>query len=276
MGFMLPLLILIIIVNFSASLVPSFQIYGKEDLAKHEQRTLNYIKEHNLISYWAHPEASDHHEFTYLNQNFRVQTEPYPHLLKNTYGYNGFGGVYQDRTTLTDPGSEWDQILIRELNNKTITPVWCFGEMLYHHEGQAGKKLGDVETVVWANEKTSDAILDSIRKGYFYARVNHGNQKLILQEWQARWNPNGTDVSLFATSNTGPEPVRILLISNGTVIKDILTNTPIALEFNHEHSYPKAYYRAVITGQHPLKLVTNPIFSTMPNHKESPIKRLTD
>jgi len=263
LGIILPLLILTVGVNVAASLVPSFRIYGEDKQCRQEQRTVDFLKKHGVLHYWAHPEAGDDHNFQYLGIHFKAHTEPYPELLAKTDGYTGFGGVYEDKNTLTDAGSGWDAVLREYASGTRTSPVWCFGEMLYHYEGQAGKKLGNVETMVWAGQKTETALLQSIGKGDFYARYNGEGQSLTLDEWRVeRKESNSVDVVLSVSSRVPGEQIQVQLIRNGEVVLEKSGATPLAMTFplTVGPGPGMSYYRAVVHGRYPLKLVTNPIF----------------
>lgn len=261
-GLIFPSLVLMLTVNILASFVPSLQIYGRNEDHRHESRTLRYIEKNDLVSYWAHPEAFDDQDFS--RYRFHIRTDPYPNLLMATSGYSGFGGVYEDKNTLIDPGAEWDGLLMDYINGKRAKPVWSFGEMLYHYEGQAGKKLGNIETVVWAKEKTADALLASIRNGKFYSRQNSSGQSLMLDKWMIRSTGNGgREVFAAITSRVPGEGVNIQLICNGQVIKkvaDATTPVELSLPVVPANDSSNLYYRLMVAGKTPLRLVSNPLF----------------
>ena len=265
LSIVLPLAVLVLATNGAASFMPSFDIYGEDNIARHEQRTIDFLRENGVAHYWAHPEAKDEQDFTCLNVPFKVRTAPYPEMLVKTGGYTGFGGVYEDINTLTDTNSLWDTVLAEYAAGRRKVPVWCFGEMLYHYEGQAGKKFGNVETMVSAAEKTAPALLRSLRDGRFYARNNSENQSLTLEEWKVQAAEQGfLDVSLSVASRAPGEKVRVLLIRNGQLAKDVDGVTPLRLDLHDSAPAGSgiSYYRAVVTGAYPLKLVTNPLFVT--------------
>lgn len=274
LGIILPLLVIIIAVNIAASLVPLFRIYGQDNSGRCEQRAIDFLKQHNLVHYWAHPEAADDHQFSdvpihklkyvpfkTLKIPFKAHTDPYPELLSLTKGYTGFGGVYEAENTLINPGSMWDEVLKQYVNGRRDAPVWCFGEMLYHYEGQAGKKLGNVETIVWAPEKSAEALLEALRKGRFYARENSDGRSLVLEEWKVK-QAFPAEIILRVSSRIPGEEIRIQLIRNGQLIKEISGKTPVEFKFADD-TRPRSgtvYYRVVVFGHDPLKLVTNPVF----------------
>jgi len=274
LGIILPLLVICAVVNIVVSLGQSFHIYGKDEPGRYEQHTIDFLDKHNLVHYWAHPEAADDHQFSdvpihklkyvpfkTLKIPFKAHTDPYPELLSLTKGYTGFGGVYEDENTLINPGSMWDEVLKQYVNGRRDAPVWCFGEMLYHYEGQAGKKLRNVETIVWAAEKSAEALLESLRKGHFYARENSDGQSLVLEEWKVK-QAFPAEIVFRVSSRIPSEEIRIQLVRNGELIKEISGKTPVEFEFADDtlSRSATAYYRVVVLGRGPLKLVTNPVF----------------
>lgn len=263
-GVILPLGVLMLVVNGLASLVPAFQIYGEDAGLSHEKRSLEYLKKNDIVSYWAHPEAFDDQDFSRFR--FKIRTDPYPGILAMTRGYTGFGGVYSDVNTLIEPGMEWDNVLNQFLSGLREAPAWCFGEMLYHYEGQAGKKLNDVETVIWAREKTAEALLKSMRAGRFYARENFNGQSLVLDRWQITGSSDGkrTVTALVSSRNAGVK-VTLTLIRNGLVVKELKdATTPVELSVPVDEQAPssKFYYRLLVSGPRPLRLAANPIFTS--------------
>ena len=264
-GLIFPSLVLMIIVNMMASFVHSLQIYERNEDYLHEKKTLKYMQKNNLICYWAHPEAFDDQDFSRFR--FHIHTDPYPGILAATSGYSGFGGVYEDKNTLINPGAEWDGLLMDYIAGKRDNPVWTFGEMLYHYEGQAGKKLGNIETVIWAKEKTADALLKSIRSGRFYARQNSSNQSLMLNKWMIRPSQQGgKEVFAAVTSRVPGEKISAQLICNGQVIKkitDVITPLDLSFPVVQTNDNSISYYRLMVTGKVPVRLVSNPLFTSL-------------
>ncbi len=268
-GMILPVLTIMVVFNICAGLVSSFDIYGAKDVKAYGQSMIDFLNSHNLPHYWAHPEAFDDSQFEYsfcgFKTSFRAHTDPHPEILDITSGYTGFGGVYEDRNALIEAGAGWDRLLNEYLAGMRSEPVWAFGEMLYHYEGQAGKKLGNVQTVVWSDGKQSASILESIRKGRFYARRNYEDQALSLDRFELISRSNGAPevVAIAVSSRIAGEPIRIQVISNGKVIRDISEETPAEVEIKDDAEpsfYGPRYYRVIVRGRSSLKLVSNPVF----------------
>ncbi|NCC49598.1 MAG: hypothetical protein EOM20_00135 [Spartobacteria bacterium] len=262
----LPIALVCFAADWWARQQPDFQIYGEEHAPTHEQAMIDYFNRHNIVHYWAHPEAVDHHEFDYHGIRFQADTAPYPGVLLTTSGYTAFGGVYEGKNNLTDPGSLWDKALEQYLDGSRPAPAWCYGEMLYHYEGQAKtKKLGNVETVILAETRTPDALLEGLRTGQCYARRNTDANYLVLDDWKLEQttseNADAEVTATLALSSKQPDTrATIQLIRNGEVIATDERDLPTTFS----HTAPlegKACYRAVVTAGHPLKLATNPLFT---------------
>lgn len=267
----LPLGLVMVAVDFAAGRMTVFDIYSPDDPGKFEQRVLDYLNSKQLPCFWAHPEAYDHAEYSVLGARFSIDTRPHPDILLATRGYTGFAGLNEGENKLVEPGSAWDQALGQYIVGARDRPVWCFGEMLYHYEGQAGKKLANVENMVWAPEKTAQALLDSVSAGRFYARINRGSQSLVLDRWDVNGIGSGRtielatntfDIALGVSSKAPGEVLDIVLIRNGEIVKRTKMKAPFDLRF--EDSLPSglsnAYYRALVCGTYPLRLASNPIF----------------
>lgn len=273
-GLVMPVLVLIVATEIFGRLCPQFDIYGASGAPKAEQRAIDYLQSHNIVHYWAHPEASDNQKFDgmpipdiswlpvkKIGIGFSIKTEPYQELLRTTDRYSGFGGVYEDNITVLDPGNAWDEVLNRYVAGHRDAPVWCFGEMLYHYEGQAGKKMGNVETVIWAEDKTQESLCASLRLGRFYARHNWRGRKIELAGWSVETGTDAVSVSLTIESAGRSEDVEISLVRGGVLIDRKSGSTPFDYRFSDSlPSRPMQYYRVVVRGAGALKIVSNPLF----------------
>ncbi len=259
----LPSALFMVVLNVAAARQPAFDLYGPDRPDRHEQKTIDALNRLGIPHFWAHPEAFDRHSFSLLGVPFKVETDPYPDLLEDTVGYTGFAGVNEGRNKLIEPGKGWDRLLNAYRTGQRDAPVWCFGEMLYHYEGQARtKKLGNVETVIWAREKSSAALLESIRQGRFYARRNFEGQKLNLDVWGVQFG-TPTVVELAVSSATPGVEVELTLIRNGVPIRNSSHKTPFTLAYEASSDLDQeeaAYYRVLIEGPHPLRIASNPLF----------------
>ncbi len=269
---LLPLLLAAWGLDRLAARLPAVQLYGEDPSLANTHRLLDQLVESGHFAYWAHPASADQHDFRVGPVAFKADTRPYPEALLRTTNYHAFGGLYEGDHNLIEPGQVWDQVLESYLDGRRSRPAWCLGEMLYHHEGQAKtKSLRNVETMVWAEEKTSPAILRALHEGRFYARRNRATQRLDLLRWSAAGGASGQTVtnagpvvqlSLEAASTEPGEEVEILLVRNGEVFSRTTKTTPFSLQV--EDTPPagmeRLSYRVLLKGRHPLEAASNPVF----------------
>lgn len=262
-GMVMPVAVVILVLNVVASFVPRFNIYGAAGTMEYAQKVIDYLGENNLIHYWGSPEAADNHDISYMRLKFNAHTEPYPEVVKETSGYTGIAGMYEARNTLIKPGGIWDEVLNEHLAGKRDQPVWCFGEMLYHYEGHAGKKLNNVETMVWAEEKTQDAILSALRQGRFYVRKNIDGKSLELDKFDVfRMGDKHVKIDCNILATEPDEKIKVDLIRNGVVIKTVEAVAPVEFSVDDDISENKfgVYYRVMVTWKNVVRLTTNPVF----------------
>lgn len=272
-----PLLLVALALNTMLSFFPKLDIYSPEDTATFEQKVLDAVKEAGWLQFWAHPEASDHHEFRIRGRGFSIDTRPYPEVLSQTHGYTGFAGVNEGANCLVEAGNVWDRLLQDYIGGLRKDPIWCFGEMLYHYEGQAKTKyLGNVETMIRASEKTPAALLAALKNGDFYARRNADGQKLNIDRWEIKTEAEQNTILITVSSETPGASVEIILIRNGSIIDRRHITTPSEVTFTDAYSGNPAYYRALVEGQTPLRAVTNPIFIVPRTEAETGVPSVRD
>ena len=275
----LPALLLMVSVDVLAGRYASGKIYGLDAEHLAEKGMIDYLSREGIVHYWAHPEATDEHEFIFPRDlvegidagiGFRADTREYAEVLLATDGYTGFGGVYEGKNTLYEPGAAWDKALWSFCEGGRESAPWCFGEMLYHYEGQAaskgkhGKKMGNVETMVWAEEPSREALLSSMRAGDFYSRRNDGERSLSLDRWHLSATSGVCVVDMGITSRGGQEVVELELIRNWVVVMRMVRETPVQEEFKwvgkEVAETAKSYFRLIVRGSRPVVVVSNPLF----------------
>jgi hypothetical protein len=253
------------------------------------QDVIDYARHQGGLVYWSAPEAFDYRSVSVGPVAVSLSTDPHPSVIEETSGHTGFGGVYAEDVTLVDAGGAWDASLISYCRGERSTPPWVIGEAAFHYTGQAGKRLSDVLTVVWAKEATRAGIFNALAEGRSYALRQDRPESLRLQEFtlgfsraeRSAWpgetlalNGAGTEagdtgnaldfdlvVEMYAEPN-GPMPVRVEIIRQGEIYQTWEETTPFRRQVRTAlmPGEDLVYYRIMAKGPAPLQVVSNPIF----------------
>jgi hypothetical protein len=179
---------------------------------------------------------------------------------------------------MTDVGGLWDAVLGEYLRGRRSSPIWGVGEAAYHGGGHAGKQLFDVETILWATERTPAALLDAMAKGRMYTLLRSKEYGLILNEFTLFSEATGEPamsgqtlrapalssilVRLAVSSSDGrSRQTPVLVIRSGRLMKTGTETVPftVTLQDAAPAAGEMAYYRLMIgTGDH--RIVSNPVF----------------
>ncbi len=260
---------------------PQFSPYESELGHRPYQAVIDTVTKLNGLAVWSLTEAKDYseHSITPLGM-VTIKTDPHPEMLLQTNNYTGFGGVYQDTRTATDPGGIWDQALQQYLTGNRKNPPFTYGEIAFHTQGQAGIELDQVLTGVWVQERSTAGVIEALRTGHAYAvgqyRNPHGlrlqtfsvqcgdatlptksGETLILQK---ACTPS-VKISGFSTEH-GDHSVSIRIIRTGQVVATYNQDTPFEIQFTDTQALleKSMYYRIDIQGYG--ELISNPIFLT--------------
>ena len=245
---------------------------------KPHQDVIDFVAARRGLTVWSLPEARDHQVVTVKGLRATLRTEPYPADLLRTDRFTAFAGLYEDTTTFTDPGHGWDQLLLEYLHGRRAAPAWAVGEAAFHYEGQAGKRLGDVQTVVLATGRDPAGIMEALRSGRVYCRLRTDDENLSLGRFQVL-SPQAEpaeaggrltlrpgdrpDVHAVIESVTGRRlAVDVRLVRSGSVIQTLRAETPVTVRWTEPPlaSNARHYYRLEARGPAGLRLLSNPIF----------------
>ena len=243
------------------------------------QNVIDFVAARGGVSVWSLPEARDHQVVTVAGLRATIRTEPYPSDLLRTDRFTAFGGIYEDTTTFTEPGQGWDQLLLEFLHGRRIAPAWAVGEAAYHFEGQAGKRFGDVQTVVLAERKDADGVLE---------RPPGGTRLCVVADAGGGAGARPVPGDLIATphrrrraasSRSGRAPApksmpsSVRQAGNGfpsrcdssapaAVVQTFRGDTPLALRWTDAPLAmgSKSFFRLDIRGAGGHRLLSNPIF----------------
>lgn len=257
---------------------PSVSPYDDAAGLTPHQNVIDFVAARGGISVWSLPEARDHQVVTVAGLRATIRTDPSPEDLLRTDRFAAFGGIYEDTTTFTEPGQGWDQLLLEFLHGRRAAPAWAVGEAAFHFEGQAGKRFGDVQTVILAARKDAAAILDSLRAGHAYALLRTPEEGLALDRFQAI-SPDapaaeaGSRLALRAgarpeihavvgTAGGKRLPVEVRLIRSGSLVQTFRGDTPLALRWTDAPLTmgSKSFFRLDIRAAGGHRLLSNPVF----------------
>lgn len=239
------------------------------------QRLIEYAESRGGAVFWSFPEARDFDRIGLGRLGtVLLRTEPYPDALLQSQGYTGFGALYQDRVTLTEPGRQWDQLLLEYAQGRRTRPAWGIGELGYHGPP---KRLSDVLTVFLVPERSWEAILSALKEGRFYAVTPLPEYSLVLEEFSAGqdgrtgWTPMGAElrvegrsailIRLRVSASDGREvPFTARLIRSGRLLSVLEERTPFetVLPADPPEGETREFFRVEITKPH--RLLSNPIF----------------
>lgn len=259
--------------------VPAYDTYDDTQGLRPHQHLIDYVRERGGLTVWSMPEARDLHQFDYGRLGtVTVRTDPYPEALLNTSGYAGFGAVYQDTITVTNPDGVWDRALLEYARGARVRPPWGFGEIAYHTAGSAGIYLHQVQTVLWVRQRTHDALLDAMAKGRMYALRRTKESGLVLDDFSLissdasriaisgetlQTDGGGSVRARIAVSTTEGKaaPVMVRVVKGGAILATLAETTPfsVTIEDRGPVAGETTYYRLLIgSGAH--RIVSNPIF----------------
>lgn len=261
---------------------PRFDPYRDNPGILPYQELIDYANGRGGVSIWSFPEARDFHRFEYgLLGRVTVKTDPYPLDLFQSHDYTGFGAIYADNTPFIDPGGGWDGLLQAYCAGRRARPAWGIGEAGLHDEGQAGKRLIDVETVFLVPRKGRREVLQALKTGRMYALRRDASYGLVLEEFRATQGGGsspqvalaGEEIQVaegraweirfeIATTHQKAVPIEVRLIRSGEVLQTLRVLTPYRGAFR-DRAPPgkgKVYYRLDIAGEAPHRVLSNPIF----------------
>ncbi|MFH1569498.1 MAG: hypothetical protein ABIL09_15990 [Gemmatimonadota bacterium] len=260
--------------------VPEMDAYHGDLGAAPYQRFINYVAGRGGIAIWAHPEArSTIAPRSLLGGAVRVVSRTGAHAedLVETRDYHAFAALYGDNTTATDPGQQWDQVLVEHLRGERASAPWGTGEIDYH-EDEPGGRLQDISTVFLMRQRTRAEALQALREGRVYA-VRGGEQALRLQAFavstEAGAAVSGERVPAFGQARVfaalerwdgaAGEEARLRLVrgdaSGARVVAEITGAVPLELNrIDTDVDAERPVYYRVLASSRGSRLTSNPIF----------------
>ena len=238
------------------------------------QNLIDFATSKGALVFWNHMETDSG-----ISQKGAtvLETLPYPDDLLKTRNYTGFQAVGDKPIRQTEPGQQWDQVLMQYLNGNREHPVWGFGGNDYFCEDQKGDRLGSVRTIFLVRERNNDTVLDAMKNGRMYAVRQADANRLSLDEFVVGDQKAGNQVTmgqeLVATDfpaiklklrsvQGGNKTAQIQIIRNGSLVKVETVSLPYELTWRDVGVDRKGpvYYRIKAQVSSEDHLVSNPIF----------------
>jgi hypothetical protein len=260
---------------------PVFSQYETDLGDRPYQAVIDAVSSRGGVAAWSMPEARDFHVHSYGPLGtVTIKTDPYPEALARTTGYAGFGGVYQDTGTITEPGGLWDQLLSDHLAGRRPAAPFAYGEIAFHTPGEAGIELNQVLNVLRAHERSVAGVVEAMRTGRVYAVVEPTGPLILrldrfeigddggeraAQSGETFVRTGSGEVTIRTAVSTGdakPHTLVLSLIRSGRVIASMTGETPLTQRFV-DRTLPageRAFYRVEVHGEGGREILSNPIF----------------
>ena len=202
-----------------------------------------------------------------------------PEILGLTDRYQGFEGIYGDTITITKPGKLWDQMLMEYIQSSRKTwPSVITGIDFHSFKPNNGwNQLDQGVTILFAKEKTLQAVLEAMRAGRGYATVQKdpvhrvGLENLALAAGSSvaisgETLLTGGSVDFTATVDwmTGDRPVSetradIEVIRDGALLEEYHSTVPALIQRHDSLNAGRHYYRIMVQYDG-TQILSNPIF----------------
>ena len=247
-------------------LKPLYDQYHGDQGALPYQNLIDYVERKGGMVFWAHPDNEGKNNVDGID----LHTQPYHEELLKTINYTGFAVLTEGMKFSGKIGGIWDEVLKEYIKDRRKRPAWAIGELDYSE----GSWMGETQTVFLVNVNNKTEILNAMREGRMYAVS--GDSKPVLDTFQIwddkdnRWAEMGDTATVtsgirlrmkVSVSDEKQEGMKLKLIREGMVIKEVDLGTGVDMELRDEYFRPggKTYYRIDIDG----RLISNPIFARM-------------
>ncbi len=247
------------------------QYHGQQGVYPY-QNYIDYVRKHQGLSFWAHPEARNTEKIGQVS----VRTEDHSLDLLRSRDYTGFGVFFEGFKNVGKINGIWDSLLRDYCAGLRRDPVWASGFLSFDSSGDLEEYLRDLRTVLILPELNEKEVLAALKNGRMYSVSGRGSAQFKLDKFAVADSGSGEEAiaggTLRAKANPiveikadflsgQPRQINIKLIRNGELIKEFISNSPVDINYPDEQppSIGKFYYRLEIRGAD-VVAVTNPVF----------------
>lgn len=235
------------------------------------------------LTFWPHPEASV--EYRHPRYPVTYRSNAYSEFVARTTGITGFASLYEGYRRAAAPGGPWDEALLAFCAARRNRPVWTMGEISLHEEGEAGgKKIGQVETVLRARDRSRAAVVEALARGFGYAVRHAPGSRLFLEDFAVASGGRAAQSGERLESHGGLQvevrlrregqsssPVTIRVIRDGAVVQsgsmDVTDRSTSFVWMDSSPIVGVSYYRIAIEGRYPEMILSNPVFVLRREHE---------
>ncbi len=239
-----------------------------------------YAEQNGALAFWAHPSVTPARSSEQLRAptTILIDASPYSHLLTETAHYTGFA-MFNAGIPPGEPGAEWDTALNQFCTGNRPAPVWAISECDFDADSTPDA-LSEAQTIIWAQDRSTPAVLDALRHGRCYATRTGFYKRLSVQRYQLlagstaaasgeTLTTSAPSVRLalelaFLAPVSGPSRLRVIAVINGAPHPVPLSYTPEGAHAIADFALPLAqktsYVRVLLCDNKEPVIALNPIF----------------
>ena len=247
-----------------------FNQYHKEQGIKPYQNLIDYVNKKGGLTFWTAPDITS----SRMVEGIKLHTQVYSKDLLESKDYTGFAVFYEGYKTTGNIGGIWDQTLIQYCKGERERPVWTIGEVDFHSEenGVGGKRIDSVQTVFLVKRMSKEKILNALKDGKMYAKLNSKVNDLSLDKFviengdKSAWMGDeivcrSSPKIKIEVSSSDINSIKVELIRKGKIVKrfNFKKSKSIIFEDDYFSLGEKIYYRLSIISEYG-EIISNPIF----------------
>lgn len=273
-GLVIALLSIALMINHQPFKSSRFDPYHGDQGTAPYQEVIDFAKSRGGLVFWAHPESNYSRDGVQLGP-IKMITEHYPDVLSDSRHYTGFAALYGDSSSAADAGGQWDKVLVDYCRGRRGQPVWAIAGADFHQE-QNGLDLDTFQTIFLVDDKRSQAVLQALERGRFYAVKKLKDSRLALDHFKIKDNSSGNvaimgeEIKLNGTPvvegrisalDRSRQDVAISIIRGGKPTWTFKGQTPLDFHLvDHDGWNGKTFYRLDVRSKTGGHLLSNPIF----------------
>ena len=273
-GLAIALLSMALMINHHPFKSSRFDPYHGDQGTAPFQEVIDYAKNRGGLVFWAHPESNFSKNGVQMGP-IKMITDHYPEVLMDSRHYTGFAALYGDNSSAADAGGHWDQVLVDYCRGRRGQPVWAIAGADFHRE-QNGVELDTFQTIFLVHARRSQAVLQALERGRFYAVQKSKDSRLSLDQFKIRDNSSGKaaimgeEISVKGTPilegrisalDGSGQNVSISIFRGGKQTWSFKGQTPLDFHLEDQDGWNgKSYYRLDVQSTTGGRLLSNPIF----------------